>query len=220
MIRVERVTKVYGRGPEAVQALRDVDLEVARGEALALIGRSGSGKTSLLNILGCLDRPTSGTVHMEDRDVFAMGDAALTRFRANALGFIFQTFNLFELLSAGENVEYPLQLGRMPRAARRRRAEQALDWVGLAGKFDRRPDHLSGGEKQRVAIARALVHEPDLLLADEPTANLDTETGAQIISLLLELNKRLGVTFVIATHDPELISRLDRIVTIQDGRLR
>lgn len=220
MIAARRVSKVYGHGPAAVHALREVDATLERGELIGLVGPSGSGKTSLLNILGCLDRPTSGTVLLEGRDLFAMNDRELTRFRAQALGFVFQGFNLFELLTAGENVEYPLHLAGVRAAGRRRRAAEALEWVGLADKAGRRPDQLSGGEKQRVAIARALVHRPKLVLADEPTANLDSETGARVISLLRTLNEQLEVTFLIATHDQALLSQLDRVLSIRDGRLQ
>ena len=219
MIQVRQVGKVYGKGAEAVHALRDVDLTIARGELLGLIGPSGSGKTSLLNLLGCLDRPTSGTILMDDRDLFAMSDRQLTRFRGAALGFVFQSFNLFELLSAEENVEYPLRLAGTAPAERRQRTAEALERVGLADKARRRPDQLSGGEKQRVAIARALVHRPELVLADEPTANLDSETGERIVSMLCALNAELGVTFVVATHDQALLSQLGRVVSIRDGRL-
>ncbi len=219
MIQVQRVGKVYGKGAAAVHALRDVDLTIVRGELLGLTGPSGSGKTSLLNLLGCLDRPTSGTILMGDRDLFAMSDKQLTRFRGAALGFIFQSFNLFELLSAEENVEYPLCLAKTAPTERRERTAEALERVGLAGKAGRRPDQLSGGEKQRVAIARALVHRPELVLADEPTANLDSETGERIISMLCELNAELGVTFVVATHDQALLSQVGRVASIRDGRL-
>ncbi len=219
MIRVDKVCMVYSSGAQAVHALRDVDLEVAGGEMLGLTGPSGSGKTSLLNILGCLDRPTSGTVRMDGEDLFAMDDRQLTRYRATTLGFIFQGFNLFELLTAVENVEYPLQLAGTARPERRRRALEALARVGLDGMAGRRPDQLSGGEKQRVAIARAIVHRPRLVLADEPTANLDSETGERIIALLSTLNEQLGTTFIIATHDPALISNLGRVASIRDGRL-
>ena len=158
---------------------------------------------------------------MGDDDLFAMRERNLTRFRGAALGFVFQSFNLFELLSAGENIEYPLQLLGIARASRRARVRQALEWVGLGeDKGERRPHQLSAGEKQRVAVARALVHRPKLVLADEPTANLDSETGSGVISLLRELNERLGVTFVIATHDPALISELGRIATIRNGQLQ
>ena len=219
MIEVERVSKVYGEGAEAVHALREVDFIVKRGETLGLIGPSGSGKTSLLNILGCLDRPTSGTVRMEGRDLFASRDRELTRMRATALGFVFQSFNLFELLTALENVEYPLLLGGVPRAERRHRAAEALTRVGLGDKSDRWPNQLSGGEKQRVAVARAVVHRPKLVLADEPTANLDSESGARIVQLLCELNEDLEMTFVIATHDSALLSQVGRVVSIRDGRV-
>ena len=220
MIAARRVSKVYGHGPAAVHALCEVDATLERGELIGLVGPSGSGKTSLLNILGCLDRPTSGSVLLEGRDLFAMNDRELTRFRAQALGFVFQGFNLFELLTAGENVEYPLHLAGVRAADRRRRAAEALEWVGLADKAGRRPDQLSGGEKQRVAIARALVHRPKLVLADEPTANLDSETGARVVSLLRTLNEQLEVTFLIATHDQALLSQLDRVLSIRDGRLQ
>lgn len=220
MIHASRIGKVYGRGAEQVVALRDVEMRVERGELVGLVGASGSGKTSLLNILGCLDRPSSGTVHFNGRDLFAMNDAALTRFRASTLGFVFQSFNLFELLSASENVEYPLELKGLAAPARRQLAREALRRVGLEGKGERRPDQLSGGEKQRVAIARALVHRPDLVLADEPTANLDSDTSERIVALLCELNRELGATFVIATHDPALIGQLGRVISIRDGRVR
>ncbi len=219
MIQVESVSKVYGLGAERVVALHGVDMTVERGELVGLVGASGSGKTSLLNLLGCLDRPSSGTVRFDGRDLFAMDDAALTRFRATTLGFVFQSFNLFELLSASENVEYPLELQGMAATKRRRLAREALERVGLETKGDRRPDQLSGGEKQRVAIARALVHRPDLVLADEPTANLDSETSERIVALLCELNRQLGATLVVATHDPALIARLGRVVSIRDGRV-
>ena len=219
MIRAEKVGKVYGRGAERVVALRAVDVRVERGELVGLVGPSGSGKTTLLNILGCLDRPSSGTVRFDGRDLSALGEAALTRLRATSLGFVFQSFNLFELLSASENVEYPLELRGTAAAERRRLAAEALERVGLEGKGDRRPHQLSGGEKQRVAIARALVHRPQLVLADEPTANLDSDTGERIVSLLCELNRELAATFVIATHEPALIARLGRVVSIRDGRV-
>ena len=144
----------------------------------------------------------------------------MTRFRAVTLGFVFQSFNLFDLLTAVENVEYPLQLGRVARAERRGRALEALEWVGLQDKANRRADRLSGGEKQRVAVARALVHRPQLVLADEPTANLDSATGARVVSLMFELNRKVGSTFVIATHDPQLLAKVERVVTILDGKLK
>lgn len=219
MIEIRKVIKTYGSGAEEVRALDGIDTDIQRGELLGLVGPSGSGKTSLLNILGGLDRPTSGTVRLGGKDLFALRDADLTRFRASSLGFIFQSFHLFDLLTAGENVEYPLHLNHVPSSQRKRRAREALERVGLGEKFSRRPDQLSGGEKQRVAIARALVHRPELVLADEPTANLDSETGGRIIELLRELNRELGITFVIATHDTALITRVGRVLSIRDGHL-
>ena len=220
MIEVDRVTKVYGNESIPVRALDEVSMLIQPAEIVGLVGPSGSGKTSLLNILGCLDRPTSGTVRIDGQDLFAKNEADLTRFRAATLGFIFQSFTLFDLLTAVENVEYPLHLGGVTRTRRRERALEALEWVGLEDKAHRRSDRLSGGEKQRVAVARALVHRPRLVLADEPTANLDSETGARVVSLMFELNKRVGSTFVIATHDPQLLAKFERVVTILDGRLR
>ncbi len=219
MIEIQSLTKVYGNGPEQVTALDDVSAGIEKGELVSLVGPSGSGKTSLLNILGCLDRPTSGTVRVEGKDLFQMSDQELTRFRATSLGFIFQSFNLFDLLSARENVEYPLHLNAIAKEERHTRAAEALARVGLEDKANRRPDQLSGGEKQRVAIARALVHTPALILADEPTANLDSKTGQTIIELLTTLNRDLGATFLIATHDPALIASASRTLTLHDGKL-
>ena len=220
MIEVDRVTKIYGSGPAPIRALDEVSISIETAEIVGLVGPSGSGKTSLLNILGCLDRPTAGTVRIDGQDLFARSDADLTRFRATTLGFVFQSFNLFDLLTVVENVEYPSQLGGVARAKRRERALEALEWVGLQAKANRRADRLSGGEKQRVAVARAMVHRPQLVLADEPTANLDSETGDRVISLMFELNKKVGSTFVIATHDPQLLEKLERVVTILDGKLK
>ena len=219
MIEVDRVSKTYGSERAPVRALDEVSISIEPAEIVGLVGPSGSGKTSLLNILGCLDRPTAGTVRIDGQDLFAKSDADLTRFRATTLGFVFQSFNLFDLLTAVENVEYPLQLGGVARAKRQERALEALEWVGLHDKANQRADRLSGGEKQRVAVARALVHRPKLVLADEPTANLDSETGARVVSLMFELNQKIGSTFVIATHDPQLLAKLERVVTILDGKL-
>ncbi len=219
MIEIQSLSNVYGDGPEQVTALDDVSAGIEKGELVSLVGPSGSGKTSLLNILGCLDRPTSGTVRVEGQDLFQMSDQELTRFRAISLGFIFQAFNLFDLLSARENVEYPLHLNSISKEERHARATEALSRVGLEDKANRRPDQLSGGEKQRVAVARALVHTPALILADEPTANLDSKTGQTIIQLLTTLNRDLGATFLIATHDPALIASAPRTLTLHDGKL-
>lgn len=219
MISILELHKTYGSGASAVHALRGIDLRIEQGEILAIVGPSGSGKTTLLNIMGCLDRPTKGTILFEDRELFSMTPRQMARFRGRSLGFVFQTFNLFAVLTAFENIEYPLLLQRVPAAERTRRVSQALEMVGLAHKARRLPGELSGGEKQRVAIARALVHRPRLVLADEPTANLDSETGAAIIALLCDLNRKLGTTIAICTHDQALISRVERVVRIRDGRL-
>jgi putative ABC transport system ATP-binding protein len=219
MIEIEALEKHYGSGSSAVAALRGIDLRIERGEILALVGPSGSGKTTLLNILGCLDRPTAGEVRLDGRNIHAMDHRETSRFRARHLGFVFQSFNLFSVLSAFENVEFPLLLAGVPAAERRERVLQALREVGLEGKVRRRPDELSGGEKQRVAIARALVHRPLLVLADEPTANLDLETGAAIIELMCAMNREHGTTMLICTHDPAVLRRVRRVVSIRDGRI-
>lgn len=218
-VEVRELRKRYGEGPSAVDALRGVDLDLRRGELVALVGPSGSGKTTLLNILGCLDRPTSGTVRIQGRDVFLEHRRTLTRFRAESLGFVFQSFNLFAVLTAFENVEYPLLLAGVRAAERQRRVREMLERVGLDDKSSRHPDELSGGEKQRVAIARALVHQPVLVLADEPTANLDSETAETVVALISRLNRELGTTFVVSTHDEAILGRVQRVLAIRDGRI-
>ncbi|HEV8629869.1 MAG TPA: ABC transporter ATP-binding protein [Thermoanaerobaculia bacterium] len=211
------LTKRYRLGRVPVPALRGVDLEVERGEVLALAGPSGSGKTTLLNLLGGLDVPDEGTVALAGRDLGALSEGERTLLRRRHLGFVFQTFNLVPVLSAYENVEYPLWIAGTPAAERRRRTTAALAAVGLAERSRHRPDQLSGGERQRVAVARALVHEPLALLADEPTGNLDSVTGQQVLELLLEHNRRSGATLVIATHDPAILARMPRRVRLRDG---
>jgi putative ABC transport system ATP-binding protein len=196
-----------------------VDLDVGRGEFVGLVGPSGSGKSTFLNLLGCLDRPTEGSVRIDGIDLFRQTAGEMARFRARFVGFIFQDFNLFGVLSAYENVEYPLLLSRTAAAERKRSVTEMLERVGLGDKLHRRPGELSGGEKQRVAIARALVHSPKIVLADEPTANLDSETGERVVSLLTELNRELQTTFIICTHDSGLLERVERVFAIRDGRL-
>jgi len=219
-VEVRDLYKTYGAGPNLVEALRGVDLDMARAEFVGLIGPSGSGKTTFLNILGCLDRPTSGTVRIDDRDLFRQTPREMAQFRSRFVGFVFQDFNLFAVLSAYEKVEYPLLLAGVPSGERRRRVSEILERVGLGDKLKRRPTELSGGEKQRVAIARSLVHRPRIVLADEPTANLDSETGNGIVDLLSSLNRELETTFVICTHDRSLLDRVERVLEIRDGRLR
>jgi len=211
------VVKHYRLGKVPVPALRGVDVEVGRGEALALAGPSGSGKTTLLNLFGGLDVPDAGTVLLDGRDLGGMGEGERTLLRRHQLGFVFQTFNLVPVLSARENVEYPLWIAGTPARERRERAEAALAAVGLTARGEHRPDQLSGGERQRVAIARALVHRPLAILADEPTGNLDSINGQLVLDLLLRCNAETGATVVIATHDPAVLARLPRRVRLRDG---
>ena len=220
-VSVFEVTKEYELGRTRVAALRGVTLEVARGEFLAVAGPSGSGKSTLLNLMGCLDHPTSGRVLIGEQDVAHLDDDALSDLRARQIGFIFQTFNLIPVLSALENVEFPLlfQGRRGSRAAGRARAQRALSEVGLGDFVRHRPDELSGGQRQRVAVARALVTDPVIVLADEPTANLDSATGDAIISLMLDINRRDGTTFIFSTHDARVMAHAHRVVHLADGRL-
>ena len=220
-VGVFEVTKDYELGRTRVAALRGVTLEVERGEFMAVAGPSGSGKSTLLNLMGCLDHPTSGRVVIGEQEVASLGDDALSDLRARQIGFIFQTFNLIPVLSALENVEFPLlfQGRRGGRAAGRMRAQRALEEVGLGDFVRHRPDELSGGQRQRVAVARALVTDPVIVLADEPTANLDSATGDAIISLMLDINRRDGTTFIFSTHDARVMAHAHRVVHLADGRL-
>jgi putative ABC transport system ATP-binding protein len=217
------VTTGLGRdfvtGASVVHALRDVDLQVERGELVAIRGRSGSGKTTLLSLLGGLDRPTSGEVRIDGQSLGDMDAAALVELRRRKVGFIFQAFGLLSILSAAENVEVPLRLVRAAPTARDERVGMLLELVGLGDRGRHRPHELSGGEQQRVAIARALANRPDVLLADEPTGQLDSATGRSIMGLLRAVVHSEGVTAVIATHDPLIIDLADRVVELRDGRL-
>jgi len=213
------VSKSYRLGASAVPAVRDVSVSVRSGELAALAGPSGSGKSTLLHLLGCLDRPDSGEVRLGELRVSHMSAGRLSAVRRDRLGFVFQSFNLVPVLTVRENVEYPLLLGRTPAAERRDRVAELLDRVGLSGKQSRRPRELSGGERQRVAIARALVNRPALVLADEPTANLDSATGGAVLDLVDDLRDRLGVAFLFASHDPRLLERMDRVIHLRDGAL-
>jgi putative ABC transport system ATP-binding protein len=217
-VRVEDVSKEYLLGRTLVPALRGVTLSVEPGEFMAVAGPSGSGKSTLLNLMGCLDHPTSGRVVIDGHDVAALGDNARSDLRADKIGFIFQTFNLIPVLSAVENVEFPL-LMRRGRNHARERALAALAQVGLREFARHRPDELSGGQRQRVAAARALVTDPAIVLADEPTANLDSATGDAIVELMLEINRRQGTTFIFSTHDPRVMAHAQRVVRLADGKV-
>lgn len=215
--KVENVTRIYKTGDVETQALRGVSLTIEKGEFTALVGPSGSGKTTLLQLIGCLDQPTSGRVLINGKDVSKLNRNQRADMRRGTIGFIFQFFALIPTLTAYENVELPLLLNGKSAAERRRRVTGLLESVGLADCAHHRPDQLSGGEQQRVAIARALAPNPTLILADEPTANLDTANGQQVMETMTRLNQETGVTFVFATHDPRVIKFARRVITLQDG---
>ena len=219
MVETHGLGRDFAVGPVVVHALRDVDLTVGRGQLVAVRGRSGSGKTTLLSLIGGLDRATSGDVVVDGRSVGAMSPEALVELRRRKIGFIFQAFGLLSILSAAENVEVPLRLVKAAPAKREERVATLLELVGLGQRGRHRPHELSGGEQQRVAIARALANRPDLLLADEPTGQLDSATGRSIMSLLRAVVRSEGVTAIIATHDPSLIDLADRVIDIHDGRI-
>lgn len=219
VVRLRGIRKTYPLGHVVVQALADIHLDIARGDFLALAGPSGSGKTTLMNLAGCIDKPDEGEVIIDGVDVTRVPLHRLASLRRDSLGFIFQTFNLIPVLSAWENVEYPLLLKGLPPAERRERVGRWLGEVGIAAQAKQRPDQLSGGQRQRVAIARAMAGEPKIVLADEPTANLDSDTAEKILDLLASINRNTGCTFVFSTHDPALIERADRVVRLRNGRI-
>jgi putative ABC transport system ATP-binding protein len=220
LVRVEALTRVYRVGAQEVHALRGVDLSLPRGKLVALRGRSGSGKTTLLNIIGGLDRPTSGEVYFNGLSLAGLGERELTRLRRHRIGFIFQSFALLPIYSAFENVELLLRIAGVKRQDRLQRARESLRLVGLGRWMDHRPDEMSGGQQQRVAIARALVTRPDLILADEPTGELDTTTGRQIFALLRRVAEVEGITVLIVTHDRLIDEYADRVYELQDGRVK
>ena len=217
VVKIENVTRVYQVGKVETPALRGVNLCIESGEFTALVGPSGSGKTTLLQMIGCLDQPTSGHVYIDGKDVTALNRNQRADMRRGHIGFIFQFFALIPTLTAYENVEMPLLLNGHPQKERRDRVQELLTAVDLTDRASNRPDQLSGGQQQRVAIARALAPKPALILADEPTANLDTENGRQVMEILEKLNKETGVTFIFATHDPRVIKYAHRVVTLRDG---
>jgi putative ABC transport system ATP-binding protein len=218
IVRLEDVGKVYGAAESALRVLTGIGLTIQPAEFVGLVGASGSGKTTLMNILGCLDRPSSGRYSLAGADVATLDDDQLSRLRNRAIGFVFQSFQLISQLSVLENVEVPLYYGRVSRARRRERARELLDSVGLARRLAHHPPQLSGGECQRVAIARALANEPALILADEPTGNLDTRSGDEVMQLFFDLH-RAGRTIVMVTHNPEIAARLPRVIEVRDGAI-
>jgi putative ABC transport system ATP-binding protein len=217
IVRTEGLRKVYQRGEREVTVLDGVTIDIERGEFVALMGPSGSGKSSLLNLIAGIDRPSGGLIEIDGVDIGALGETALADWRAATVGFVFQFYNLIPVLSALENVELPLMLTHLSRRERRQHAEAALDLVGLRERQDHRPNELSGGQQQRVAIARALVTDPALLVADEPTGDLDRRTGDEVLDLLGELHAMLGKTIVMVTHDPRAAARAQRRLTLENG---
>lgn len=219
VFRAVALAKRYRLGDSEVAALAGVDLEIAAGELAIVAGPSGSGKSTLLHLLGALDAPDAGRVEVEGRDLASLSEGERTLLRRRRLGFVFQAFHLVPVLSALENVEYPLLIDGVGAAERRRRAAETLEAVGLGARLGHRPDRLSGGERQRVAIARALVHRPAAVIADEPTGNLDSANAAAMVELMARLNRELGTTFLLASHDPALIERAPRRIRLTDGRI-
>jgi len=219
LIQGQRLSRVYALGAARVPALREVDLSIQRADFVVLCGPSGSGKTTLINLLGLLDRPDHGTLLVGGREVAGLDENARSDLRRDRFGFVFQTFSLVPVLSAAENVELPMTLRKLARPARRERARSLLARVGLQGKDAVRPDLLSGGERQRVAVARALASDPEVVFADEPTANLDSRGAGEILDLMRELNAERQVAFVVATHDPRVVERARRVILIEDGRI-
>lgn len=221
IVRLENVCKEYILGDQLIQALRDISLSIDHGEFLAIAGPSGSGKSTLLNLIGCIDVPSSGRIYIDGNDIEGKTPDELSDLRARTTGFIFQTFNLFPVLSAEENIEYPLlQFKELSAAERCERIVKYLDIVGLSKFSKHRPNQLSGGQRQRVAIARALATQPKMILADEPTANLDHKTGEGILQLMKEINGKYKTTFIFSTHDARVMALADRLVCIEDGQMK
>jgi putative ABC transport system ATP-binding protein len=219
VVRADKLTKVYRAGEVEVPAVTALDLTIERGEFMAIAGPSGSGKTTLLNLISGLDKPTSGDAYLAGVPIADMNGRQLADFRRDHVGFIFQSYNLIPVLTVRENVEYVMLLQGVPASERRRRVADILADVGLADMDNRRPPQLSGGQQQRVAVARAMVSDPDIVLADEPTANLDSTTGAELIDMMRDLNRTRGMTFIFSTHDEMIMGRADRLVLLKDGRL-
>jgi putative ABC transport system ATP-binding protein len=219
LIVVHKIFKVFGEGETEIQALRNVDLDIKRGDFAAIVGPSGSGKTTLLNILCGLDNVSSGEIKVSGRSLQEMSGSELAQFRREHIGLVFQAYNLIPVLTVLENIEYVMLLQHVPAAERKERVHTFLAELGLEGKENRFPAELSGGQQQRVAIARAMVSKPDIILADEPTANLDSETGGQLLEMMRKFNEELKMTFVFSTHDPQIMERAKRLITLTDGRI-
>ena len=219
IIRTEEVSKIFRTGDTHVHALNGVSLAIPTGKMTAIVGRSGAGKTTFLNLVSGLDKPSSGKVFLQGQDLFSLSEDDRVRFRLQNIAFVFQNFGLLPLLSAEENVGVPLRMMEMPRQEREQRVLEALEWVGLSKRIHHRPYELSGGEQQRVAIARALAARPKIILADEPTGQLDSQTGQRIIATMNELAEQLGVTLLIVTHDPLVMQAADHVFQLHDGRL-
>ena len=219
IVKTRKLNKVFKLGEVSFKALSGINLDIEAGEFLALAGPSGSGKTTLLNLLGCLDKPTEGEVFLGDKSVVGMTLDQLADIRKSKLGFVFQSYNLIPVLTAYENVEYPLILNKISKQERKQRVIDILTDVGLKDKMNNFPSQLSGGQQQRVSIARALVSQPMLVLADEPTANLDSKTGEEIVALMQKLNREKGVTFIFSTHDQRIMNHASRLIVLKDGEI-
>jgi len=221
IVKLTGVKKVYAMGKVSLEAVKGVDLAIEKGDFISIAGPSGSGKTTILNMIGCIDTPTEGSVEIDGRSTANLKDRELTTLRHETLGFIFQSFNLVPVLNVYENIEFPLLLGRERMAAKEKRQwiDYLMDQVGLADQRRQRPNELSGGQRQRVAIARALATKPQIVLADEPTANLDSATGESIIGLMKTINRAEHTTFIFSTHDPKIVAIADHVVRLQDGRV-
>ncbi len=219
IVSTQDLTKTYRQNGIAVNALQGVTVDIDAGEFTVMVGPSGSGKTTLLNHIGALDVPTSGSIRIDDQPLEDLSRSALTRLRLWKIGFVFQEYNLISVLTALENVEYVMLLQGVDAKERKARAEAILDEVGLANMVHRRPQELSGGQQQRVAVARAMVTQPAIILADEPTANLDSKTGASLLDLMRDLNEQHGITFLFSTHDPMVMERAKRVIRLKDGRI-
>jgi putative ABC transport system ATP-binding protein len=219
IVKTRKLNKVFKLGEVSFKALSGINLDIEAGEFLALAGPSGSGKTTLLNLIGCLDKPTEGEVFLGDKSVAGMSSDQLAELRKSKLGFVFQSYNLIPVLTAYENVEYPLILNKISKQERKQRVINILNDVGLKDKMHNFPSQLSGGQQQRVSIARALVNQPMLVLADEPTANLDSKTGEEIVTLMQKLNREKGITFIFSTHDQRIMNHASRLIMLKDGEI-